>query len=108
MVAELCVAQLRGFPDEIFNIMNTLVRLHLMSTVNKYLSWYILRGAVGKKAAVKLGNEIRESFRVLHPHVLKLVNSFGVPEHLLTSPVAQDYVDYNSRPNKGEIVNAKL
>ena len=108
VVAELIVAQLKGFPDEIYNIMHALVRLDLLSTVNKYLSWYMLKGAVGKKAAVKLGNEIRESFTLLHPHVLKIVNSFGVPEHLITSPAAQDYVDYNSRPNKGEIVSAKL
>jgi len=88
VVAELIVSQLRRFPNEVFGVMQILIRLHLMSTVQKQLPWYMLRGAISKKAAEKLGAEIRESFNVLHPHVLKIVNSFGVPEHLLTIPAA--------------------
>jgi len=107
IVAELCVNQMKKFPDEVFNVLQVLIRLHLMNTVQKHLSWYIIRGAIGRKAGERLGVEIRDSFKVLHPWTLKIVNSFGIPEHLLTSPIAQDYVDYNSRPNQGEL-QAKL
>lgn len=108
IVAEFCVGQLRKFPDEIFSIMRLLIRIHLMNVVKKHLPWYILNGSVGKKAAVKLEEEIRNSYQVLHPWSLKFVNSFGIPEHLLNSPIAQDYVDFNSRPNEGEIYKPKL
>ena len=103
VVGEFCVAQMKTMGDNIFNIMKLLIRLHLMKTVEKQLSWYLIRGYIGKNAAVGLGVECREALNKLHPYTLKLVNSFGIPEHLLTSPVAQDYIDYNSRPNKGEI-----
>lgn len=108
VVAELCRKQLSKFPDEIFNVMKLLIRIHLMNTVNKQLSWYLVQGVVGKKAALRLGNEIREALEVLHPWALKIVNSFGIPEHLLMSPIAQNYVEFNSRPNQGEVYNAKL
>lgn len=34
---------------------------------------------------------------------MKLTESFGIAEHLLTAPIAQDFEDYNSRPNQGEL-----
>lgn len=108
IVAEFCVNQLKKFPDQIFDMMKLLIRMHLIQTVNKNVSWYLLNGTIGKKAAMRLPEELRECSRVLHPLALKVVNSFGVPEHLLITPIAQDYIGFNSRPNKGEVYNAKL
>ena len=108
IVAEFCVGQMKKIPDEIFYVMKLLIRIHLLSTVDKKMTWFIVKGVVNKKAAERVGVCLRECLSELHPYALKLVNSFGIPEHLLTSPIAQDYVDFNSRPNQGEIYKAKL
>ena len=33
---------------------------------------------------------------------MNVTENFGIPEHLLTAPIAKDFEDYNSRPNNGE------
>ena len=58
-----------------------------------------LPGQVGAKvnqAAAKLCTE-------LGPQMLQLVEAFGIPEEMLSAPIARDWVHYNSYDNQGEV-----
>jgi hypothetical protein len=35
---------------------------------------------------------------------LNLINSFGIPEHVISAPIAKDWVKYNETDNQGELV----
>jgi hypothetical protein len=37
-----------------------------------------------------------------------ILNNLNIPVHALYTPIVGDYVKYNSYPNYGEVVNAKL
>ena len=39
----------------------------------------------------------------LAPSALALIESFGLPEEMLQSPIASDWIGYNSYDNQGEL-----
>ena len=39
----------------------------------------------------------------LGPQMLQLVDAFGIPEEMLSAPIARDWVQYNSYDNQGEV-----
>lgn len=53
------------------------------------------------------GAEISERSRVLcreiAPYSISLVQAFGIPDHLLNAPIAQDWITYNTVDNQGEL-----
>lgn len=46
----------------------------------------------------------RELCRQLGPSSLRLVDAFGIPDHLVASPIASDWAEYNKVDNKGELL----
>ena len=53
-------------------------------------------GAKVNLSAAKLCTE-------LGPQMLQLVDAFGIPEEMLSAPIARDWVQYNSYDNQGEV-----
>ena len=47
----------------------------------------------------------RELCAELGSQAIELVNGFGVPEHMLRSPIAQDWVAFNERDTQGEVLS---
>lgn len=72
-------------------------------TLSQHLPFHMLHCGMTKEAAASVSEGLRARVALLHPHVMKLTENFGIAEHLLTSPIAQDFEDYNSRPNQGEL-----
>ena len=108
IVAEYCYNELRICPSGIRKVLELLVRTYLAQVVSEHLPWFLIHNTVSTKAAIELKNSYLDCIREMHPQALNLVNSFGIPEHLLTAPIAQNYEDFNSRPNGGEVFKAKL
>lgn len=71
--------------------------------LSQHLPFHMLYCGMTKEAAESVSTNLRARVALLHPHVMKLTESFGIAEHLLTSPIAQDFEEYNSRPNQGEL-----
>lgn len=40
----------------------------------------------------------------LAPHSEHLANSFGIPQHLVAAPIADDWEGYNVTDNQGELI----
>ena len=60
------------------------------------LSWYLLNGIITPAAAHSLEDLRKQCVIDVHIIALYSVNSFGIPEHLLCAPIAQNYEAYNS------------
>lgn len=108
VVAETCSNELRLCPASIRKNLELLVKIYLAHVVIENLSWFLTQGTVNAKAAQELREAYREWIREIHGSALAIVNAFGIPEHLLTAPIAQDYEDFNSRPNLGEVFRPKI
>ena len=46
----------------------------------------------------------RELCTKLAPHGQQLVDSFGIPSHLVAAPIAEDWEGYNVTDNQGELI----
>ena len=82
------------------------LQLHLNSLVLKDLGWYIVNDLVSIPAGKALNHNQKVLVEKIHRYALSTVNSFGIPEHLLTAPIAQDYAQFNAKPNNGETHHA--
>lgn len=53
------------------------------------------------------GGEIREEFNQLCDDVSSIApeicDAFGIPEELLSAPIARDWQDFNQYDNRGEV-----
>jgi hypothetical protein len=52
------------------------------------MAFHLVEGGMTKKAAASVGDNIKKAVAWIHPHAMKLTENFGIPEHLLTSPIA--------------------
>eukprot|EP00096_Caligus_rogercresseyi_P010410 TRINITY_DN3784_c0_g1_i1.p1 TRINITY_DN3784_c0_g1~~TRINITY_DN3784_c0_g1_i1.p1 ORF type:complete len:704 (-),score=167.86 TRINITY_DN3784_c0_g1_i1:1824-3935(-) len=88
-------------------IFRQIIHLHLLSTVEKDLSWYIIQGLITPQN----GNEIldlnRELCRELAPKSLGIIESFGFDDDVIASPISSDWVKFNEHDNKGELTTSE-
>lgn len=108
IVAEFADITLRKCDENIFGIVKLMLTTHLLCAINKNLSWFLIKKAISKEMAGNLLVKMREMIASIHGIALQVVESFGIPEASFNAPIAKDYVDFNSRPNKGEVYNSKL
>ena len=69
------------------------------------MGWYLLEGLLSPSQAQAITQRSRELCAKLGSQAIELVNGFGVPEHMLSSPIARDWVAFNERDTQGEILN---
>jgi hypothetical protein len=68
----------------------------------------MLYGVVNPAAAQKVEKTKYALVKQFAPNVNDIMDCMSIPKNSLYAPIAGDYVKYNSSPNFGEIVGAKL
>merc|ERR1719249_135757 len=84
-------------------VLNKVLHLHLLSTLEKDLPTFLSAGLLNASQADSVLNINRRLCAELAPHSLALIESFGLPEEMLQSPIASDWVGYNAYDNQGEL-----
>jgi len=84
-------------------ILEEVLQLHLLATIEKDLPTFLENGLLNPGQAKLLIELNQEACANLAPKSLALVESFGIPEEMLQSPLASDWVDYNAYDNQGEL-----
>ena len=83
--------------------LNQVFLLHLLSTLEKDLPTFLENDLLNPGQAQQVLDLNRQLCEDLAPKSLALIESFGLPEEMLQSPIASDWVDYNAYDNQGEI-----
>ena len=76
--------------------------------LNKDIGWFLISGSISTTAAKNLTIRHKQLVKEFHAYALDIVNGFGIPENLLTAPVAQDYVEFNNLPWTAGTTKPKL
>jgi len=84
-------------------VLNKVLHLHLLSTLEKDLPTFMSAGLLNPSEADSVLTINRRLCAELAPHSLALIESFGLPEEMLQSPIASDWVGYNAYDNQGEL-----
>jgi len=84
-------------------VLNKVLHLHLLSTLERDLSTFLSSGLLSPAQADTVLTLNRGLCAELAPSALALIESFGLPEEMLQSPIASDWVGYNAYDNQGEL-----
>ncbi len=80
-----------------------LFHLHLLSTVERDLAWFVEHDHLTPAQAEEALDLNRRLCAEVAPHSLSLLDAFGVPSEVLHAPIANDWVDYNVGDRRGEL-----
>ena len=81
-----------------------LFKLYLLACVQKHLDFYLIAGIMNTETAAAVPTAINLLCTSLSPHVLDLIKAFDIPQAMLSAPIANDWVSYNTYDNKGEVI----
>ena len=79
--------------------------LFAIDAIEKDLGWFCSHEVMTPKTGRRLEEFSRQLCRDIAPHALELCESFGIPDHMLPAPIANDWVGYNAFDNKGELLD---
>lgn len=84
-------------------VLDAIYKLHAVNTIQNNLSDLILSGLI----SVDNAQAVRDEFNSLAAQVSELspdiCESFGIPEELLSAPIARDWHAFNQHDNRGEV-----
>ena len=83
--------------------MAPLLALYGANAVERDLAWFLAEGVLMPAQARELMAASRALCAVVGADMLGFVEAFGIPEHLVCSPIAGDWEAYNQTDNQGEL-----
>ncbi|KAI3654214.1 hypothetical protein MP228_000933 [Amoeboaphelidium protococcarum] len=109
MTLTQCISQLEKRDNAVIkDILTQVTVIYALHSIEQDLSFFIVNGFVGVKLGAQLPDLLRSLIAKLAPQVNHLVDSFGIPEHMLHAPIAKDWEEYNVGDNQGELIKARL
>ncbi|WP_047418940.1 acyl-CoA dehydrogenase [Cellulophaga sp. Hel_I_12] len=72
--------------QELFKKISTLYALH---EIRSDAAWYLEQGYIGSSKSKAIRQRVERLCTELRPHIEVLVDGFGIPEHLITAPIAK-------------------
>jgi len=88
-------------------VLGQCLHLHLLANIERDLSTFLAAGLLSPAQADQALEINRRLCAELAPSSLALVESFGLPEEMLQSPIASDWIGYNEGDNQGELQTAE-
>jgi len=85
------------------SVLDKVFHLHLVSCMERDLGTFLASGLLNTAQAEQVLDISRRLCAELAPSSLALIESFGLPEEMLQSPIASDWIGYNTGDNQGEL-----
>ena len=86
-------------------VLEQITKLYLVDCIERNLDFYLINKLLTVDQGALMKHTKTETVKELSPHLLKLVDSFGIPNELLYAPIANEWELYNASNNEGEIKN---
>ncbi|KAJ1675669.1 hypothetical protein EV182_000819 [Spiromyces aspiralis] len=99
-------AQLNDMNGEFRRVMETVYQVFGLSLLEDNLAYLLEDGHIKPQVAKQIGNHSRQLIAEVAKYSLKVVEGFGVPDAMLTAPIAGDWERYNEYDNLGEVSRA--
>lgn len=103
-----CVVFLSQISGATKPLLEKVFRVFAIDCIKRDLGFYVSEGAISQKGAVNLLIAQNSLIKDMAAGIDTLLVLLNVPEEVLHTPIAGDYVTYYSKPNFGEVVGAKL
>lgn len=103
LISEQFAAAIRKADPDLTATLQQLYHLHLLDILRSHLDHLLISKLVTLKEAALIQKTVRKLCADLAPRALELVDAFGLPEEMLSAPIARDWVQYNTYDNQGEV-----
>merc|ERR1719187_2801199 len=90
--------------ESLVPVLHKLRHLHLLHNLEADMPTFLSSGLVSPAQAEQALEINRRICAELAPYSLAIVESFGLPEEMLQSPIASDWIGYNAFDNQGELM----
>lgn len=85
-------------------IIRKVISLFALKSVESSLDWYLSEEVIPPLVGRLVKEGVRKLCKEIAPMSESIVNSFGIPDHLVAAPIAFDWAKFNEIDNRGEIL----
>jgi len=89
--------------SDVADSLDLVYRLHALNTIQNNLSTLTMSGVISLDNAKSVKSEFNTLCSKVADICPELVTSFGIPEELLSAPIARDWQGFNQYDNRGEV-----
>lgn len=86
------------------DVLQQLWSLYAVDVVEKNLGWFLTSGLLTVEQGREVNGVAAQLCKDISPHSLALVESFAIPDSMLSAPIALDWVKFNEYNNEGEVL----
>ena len=91
--------------NDMKKILIDLYQLYCFDRIKNDSNYLITNNLICKSKLVEINDKIEKLNKKLAGKSLDLVNSFGIPDWMIHAPMANNWEEYNSYQNEGELKN---
>ena len=84
-------------------ILLQLRKLYSVDVIERNLGWFLTSGVLPLDVGKTVNTVACKLCKDISPQSLALVEAFGIPDFMLSAPIALDWVNFNERDNQGEV-----
>lgn len=103
-VLEACIRNVRKQTGSLQSILHDVILLYATACVESDLAWFMTEGILTPAVAATVSLKARELCAKVTHHWEAIIKSFGIPEKLISAPIAGDWTQYNMVDNQGEVM----
>ncbi|EGG23713.1 putative acyl-CoA oxidase [Cavenderia fasciculata] len=85
--------------ESIRPVLRLLCILFALTKIEEDMGWFLSNKYFAPVKAKAIQNSINKVCGMVREHAIPLVKAFNIPDHLMTAPIANDYVEHFSNPN---------
>lgn len=107
-VMEASVRAMAAAPSGLTDVLNQVVTLFGLHCVERDVGYFLGHEVITARMGRQVVEDMRQRCQTLSNHSMSLVSAFGIPEHLVAAPIADDWERYNQYDNQGELVGEQF
>lgn len=107
-VLDACARAIASAPRSLATVLTQLTLLYALRRVEVDIAQVLSEGLLPVEAARWVPDHVRVLCRELGGGSLQLVEAFGIPDALVSAPIASDWVKYNAVDNRGELFGSQF
>lgn len=108
MVLNQFLERIDAADDDLKPTLQKVCNLFAAACIQRDLAWYVCNDIVTKEQGLALEGDVAalcgDSKDGLGLDILKLIESFDIPDYVVSAPIAADWVAFNEKDNVGEVI----
>lgn len=84
-------------------MLSKLAVLYALHSIQRDLAWFMAEGIFPQRSYSKFNCAYDSAVNAVAPIAMDAISCFNIPEEMLHSPIAQDWIKYNTFDNQGNI-----